>query len=300
MRLRVHLELPGRLADLPDDPHLEVLETRLRLGLLQARRGQAGVVVAVAERIAEADPERPRRVIPAEHLLEGRAEGDLLLPGDRPGEAARPHHAGARRTRSPGSSPGGGGRGAAGSSSSEPTSWRSRAPAWRAAGPAARRARRARHVQSGAGAGTGRSVGSRATCPESRVARVEDQRAEPVLRLAGGNLGHRQRLLALRDIGLSGQQVEFRHLADRHPGLVHAHQLLGKAQRLPLHLHERPRGDQVPVRPLHRVERAHDRLAEAGVGDVLVAPRDDQLLPGVVDRKVLEQGLRDGDLRPGG
>ena len=71
--------------------------------------------------------------------------------------------------------------------------------------------------------------GSIATFQFSRSRRIEDQQAQPILRLLHRGLGDDQLFLIGGDLGLRRHEIERRRRADVHLRLVHAHQLLARA-----------------------------------------------------------------------
>ncbi|MCX6551735.1 MAG: hypothetical protein NTY02_12160, partial [Acidobacteria bacterium] len=129
--------------------------------------------------------------------------------------------------------------------------------------------------------------------PERRAVGIEDEHPQPVFRLAGGDLGNREVLLPLSDLRPCRHEVERWRLADVHAGLVDALEVARQVEGALLHVDQRPGRDQVPVRLLHVGERPHHRLAEAGVGNLLVALAQNQLLATGVDSQVLQQRLEE-------
>ena len=74
-------------ADLFDRLDLQARDTGLGLPTLDLGAGQAGLLVAAADRVAEGEAERPRRVIGAEDLPQHVAEVRIRPADDVPEEA---------------------------------------------------------------------------------------------------------------------------------------------------------------------------------------------------------------------
>ena len=89
MRLRVHLDLPRGVAHLLNRARLGALQALLGLRALEPRPRAVGVLAAPADRIRDADADRPGRVVVREQLVEHVAEGgDRAGADDRAREAA--------------------------------------------------------------------------------------------------------------------------------------------------------------------------------------------------------------------
>ncbi len=92
---------------------------------------------------------------------------------------------------------------------------------------------------------------------------IDDERAERVLDLERHRPGDDQVLLTLRDLGPRGDEVERRRLADVHARPVVALELERQVERPLLDVDERQRGDESPVAAFGVGARVHAGLAEA-------------------------------------
>src|SRR3954451_12383759 len=133
--------------------------------------------------------------------------------------------------------------------------------------------------------------------PEVGSARVEDERAQVVLRLLDVGVGDDDALVVARDLGLRLDDVDWRHGADLDALLVVLERLLRQRQRLLLRLQVVDRVDQIPVRVLHVTHRAGDHAAQLDVGEVAHLLAVLHLLPNLVEREVAQQRLRVVDVQ---
>ena len=135
------------------------------------------------------------------------------------------------------------------------------------------------------------SVGLRFIVQKSGVARIENQRAQPILGLADGRLRQDHRLFAAGHFGFSLDDVDGRQRADLDARSGVAERLLREVERLLGDGQRVDREDVVPVGVLDGTRRERHGLPQADVGDLAVLPRLVDLLADRVELEVPEQRL---------
>ena len=203
-----------------DDLQLLVLQLRLRLAVLQARAGQAGLGLAGAERIADVERRRPGRKVVGEQVAEHRAEAALRLADDVAGARAEGADAAlqlrAAEARQAVVEAGGDLGQRLVAQEADVDVVRPRAIFV----DCCRSVRLSSALRTAASTSTviawngGRSDGLDVHRPEVRRRRVEDQRAQRVLRRLDLRLGDDHRLFALGHFGFGFDDVDRRRGAD--------------------------------------------------------------------------------------
>ena len=211
----------------------ELRSRATRLLALEARAGQGGLLRAPADRIAERDTDRPRRIVGDEQLPQHVAERPEILADDGTGEAAGADQFGAaeavRQIRAPARA-----RPAASAffASASAVSVFSICRFVRCRSVRMLSALRTAASTSGAGpiGGTRSAVSSR-TDQKSGALRIDDENPQLILRLADLRLRDDQALAPLRDFGPRRHEIERRRLPDVNARPVVALQLLRQLER---------------------------------------------------------------------
>ena len=130
-------------------------------------------------------------------------------------------------------------------------------------------ARRTAASTSGGGADDRHAIGRlEPDDPVVGTLRIDDERPQRVLGLQRRRARDDQVLLALRDLGARGDEIERRRLADVDARAVVALELEREIERPLLHVDERQRGDERPVAAFGVGARvARVALAEPAAGD---------------------------------
>ena len=132
--------------------------------------------------------------------------------------------------------------------------------------------------------------------PELRRGRIEDERAQVVLRRLDRRVGDDDTLFVARDLGLRLHDVDRRHRADLDALLVVLQRLLRERQRLLLRLQVADRVRQIPVRVLDAAQRAGDDALQLDVRQLARLLAVLHLLSDLIDREVAGQRLREAEL----
>jgi hypothetical protein len=127
--------------------------------------------------------------------------------------------------------------------------------------------------------------------PEIRGRRVENQRAQIVLRLPDLRVGDDDALLVAGDFSLRLHDVDRCKRPDLHPLLIVLQRLLRERQRLLLRLQVVDGVDEVPVGVPHVARCLGDDRRELDVRELAALLADSDLLPDLIDLEIAEQRL---------
>ena len=122
-------------------------------------------------------------------------------------------------------------------------------------------------------------------------------RRSAIFRVASGRVGANQRLPTLSDFSFRLDQIDGRRIAGLHARPVLPRELLRDVERSLLHGHVRGRGLQRPVGLLDGGDGLDGGFAELELGALLILLGDEVLVSRGVDRAVLQQRLRERDLK---